>query len=340
MALRTGCSFRKEAFTLTGSQKHLKGMSYAKYGYLFALPFIIIFLIFTLYPTVYTIVLAFTDAHGVGNEIHLLEDPFGNFKKILSNQTFITSLKNTVKLWILNFIPQITLAMVLTAWFTARRVTIKGQGFFKVLFYMPNIITAATIAILFSALFQYPKGPVNDILMGIFGREEAYFFLNNKTASQLIVAFVQFWIWYGNTMIVLISGVLGISPDIYEAADIDGANNVQIFFKITIPNLRTVLLYTLVTSLIGGLNMFDIPKLLNHGGPDMSTTTTSCFIYDKAFTGKQIFGQAAAASIFMFIIIGVCSALLFYIMRDKDAIAAEKLKKADMKKRRKGMSVI
>lgn len=315
-------------------------MSYAKYGYLFALPFIIIFLIFTLYPTVYTFVLAFTDAHGVGNEIKFLEEPFDNFRKILSNKTFITSLKNTVKLWIMNFIPQITLAMVLTAWFTARRITVKGQGFFKVLFYMPNIITAATIAILFNALFGYPNGPVNDVIEAIKGNGNAFNFFTSKTASQMIVAFIQFWIWYGNTMIVLVSGVLGISPDIYEAADIDGANGTQIFFQITIPNLKTVLLYTLVTSLIGGLNMFDIPLLFNRGGPDMATQTTSVFIYEKAFRGKQLFAQAATASIIMFIIIAACSALLFYIMRDKDAIAAEKIKKAEMKARRKGMSVI
>ena len=340
MALRPVSSIRKEAFTLTASQKHLKGMSYAKYGYLFALPFIIVFLIFTLYPTVYTFVLSFTDAHGVGNEIKLLDEPLGNFSKILANQTFKTCMKNTVKLWILNFIPQITLAMVLTAWFTARRVTIKGQGLFKVLFYMPNIITAATIAILFNALFQYPKSPVNEILVTIGLRDSYFNFFNNKTASQLLVAFIQFWIWYGNTMIVLISGVLGISPDIYEAADIDGANSAQIFFRITIPNLKTVLLYTLVTSLIGGLNMFDIPKLLNRGGPDMSTSTAVVFIYDKAFTGKQLFAQAAAASIIMFIIIAICSALLFYIMRDKDAIALEKMKKAELKARRKGVSAL
>lgn len=325
---------------MTGSQKHLKGMSYARYGYLFALPFIIAFLIFTLYPTIYTFVLAFTDAHGVGNEIKLLEEPFGNFSKILSNKTFINSMKNTVLLWILNFIPQITLAMVLTAWFTARRVTIKGQGFFKVLFYMPNIITAATIALLFHALFGYPNGPINEIITSIGLRDSSYNFFTSKTAARLIVAFIQFWIWYGNTMIVLISGVLGISPDIYEAADIDGASSSQIFFQITIPNLKTVLLYTLVTSLIGGLNMFDVPQLFLQGGPDNATGTAVVFIYGKAFTGKQLFGQAAAASIIMFLIIAVCSAILFYIMRDKDAIAAEKMKKADMKARRKGASVI
>ena len=325
---------------MTASQKHLKGMSYARFGYMFALPFILIFLMFTLYPTLYTFVLAFTDAHGVGNEISVLEEPFDNFRRILGNATFKGALKNTVILWILNFIPQITLAMVLTAWFTARRVTIKGQGFFKVLFYMPNIITAATIAILFNALFGYPTGPINDLLVSSGLRDSAFYFLNDKSASRLLVAFIQFWIWYGNTMIVLISGVLGISPDIYEAADIDGANGVQIFFRITIPNLKTVLLYTLVTSLIGGLNMFDIPKLFNRGGPDNATKTVSVFIYDLAFTGKQQFARAAAASIFMFIIISLCSAFLFYLLRDKEAIALEKMKKKDLKARRKGMSTL
>lgn len=307
---------------------------------MFAVPFILIFLMFTLYPTLYTFVLSFTDAHGVGNKISVLEEPLENFTKILSNATFKGALKNTVILWILNFIPQITLAMVLTAWFTARRVTIKGQGFFKVLFYMPNIITAASIAILFNALFGYPSGPVNSVLTSIGFQTKSFDFFTSKTASQLIVAFIQFWIWYGNTMIVLISGVLGISPDIYEAADIDGANGVQIFFRITIPNLKTVLLYTLVTSLIGGLNMFDIPKLFNRGGPDNATKTVSVFIYDLAFTGKQNFARAAAASIFMFIIIALCSAFLFWLLRDKEAIALEKQKKRDLKARRKGMSTI
>jgi multiple sugar transport system permease protein len=313
-------------------------MSYAKYGYLFALPFIIAFLLFTLYPTIYTIVLAFTDAHGVGNETKFLEEPFGNFTKILHNQTFITCVKNTVVIWILNFIPQITLAMLLTAWFTARRVTVKGQGLFKVLFYMPNIITAATIAILFNALFQYPKGPVNDIIMGIGLRDSAFYFLNSKSASQMLVAFIQFWIWYGNTMIVLISGVLGISPDIYEAADIDGANSAQIFFQITIPNLKTVLLYTLVTSLIGGLNMFDIPELLvGSKQGNGAAITTNMYIRNLAFDGSYLYNRAAAASVILFLVIVALSAILFFVMRDKDEAKIKKLKKAELRAARKGL---
>ena len=120
-------------------------------------------------------------------------------------------------------------------------------------------------------------------------------------------------------MLILISGVLGISPDVFEAADLDGANAWQTFFHITLPNLKTILLFTLVTSVIGGLNMFDIPKLFNDGMPDNATVTTSVFIFKQAFSGAYQYARAAAASMIMFVIIAAVSGLLFYTMRDKDA---------------------
>ena len=309
----------------------LKGISYSKYGYLFSIPFVVAFLIFTLYPTIYTATLGFTDCKGIdGPENYkFLEHPFEVFQKVLNMEAFKTSLKNTVMIWIMNFIPQITLALLLTAWFTSHSNEIKGKGFFKVVFYMPNIITAATVAILFNTLFGYPKGPVNDFLVSTGLTDSEVYFTASKTASRIIVAFIQFWTWYGNTMIVLISGVLGISPDIYEAAQIDGANGVQTFFRITIPNLKTVLLYTLVTSLVGGLNMYDIPAMFANGGPDNATLTTSVFIMKQAFSGRYIYNRAAAASMIMWVIIALCSAVLFFIMRDKDQIKLDKeIKKA------------
>ncbi len=304
----------------------LKGISYSKYGYLFSIPFVVAFLIFTLYPTIYTATLGFTDCKGIdGPENYkFLEHPFEVFQKVLNMNAFKTSLKNTVVIWIMNFIPQITLALLLTAWFTSHSNEIKGKGFFKVVFYMPNIITAATVAILFNALFSYPRGPVNDFLISTGLRDAGYNFIANKTPTRLIVAFIQFWTWYGNTMIVLVSGVLGISPDIYEAAEIDGANGVQTFFRITIPNIKTVLLYTLVTSLVGGLNMFDIPFLFLKGGPDRATLTTSVFIYNQAFSGSYLYNRASAASMLMWIIIAALSGVLFFIMRDKEQIQMDK----------------
>ena len=296
-----------------------KTFSYAKYGYLFSLPFIIAYLIFHLYPIIYTAVLGFTDCKGLGNtNWHILKDDlWKNFRTILNNGTFKTSLKNTFVLWIMNFIPQIVLALLLTAWFTSKRNVIKGQGFFKVVFYMPNIITAATVAILFNVLFGYPKGPVNDILVSLGLRSDAYYFTNNATASRWIIAFIQFWMWYGYTMIILISGVLGINPEIYEAAEIDGANDWQTFWQITIPNLRTILTYTLITSMIGGLNMYDMSKMFNNGNPNNSTLTTSVFIYNQAFAGSYMYNRAAAASMIMFVIIAFFSVIVFYLMRDR-----------------------
>ncbi len=301
--------------------KQRRSFSYAKYGYLFSIPFIVVFILFNLYPTLYTALLGFTDCKGLGNtNWHFLkEDIFKNFKLILNNQSFKTAVANTFKIWIMNFIPQITLALLLTAWFTSRRNVLKGQGFFKVVFYMPNIITAASVAILFNALFGYPMGPANDLLVSIGAIETPFNFTVSKTAAQLIVAFIQFWMWYGYTMIILISGVLGINPEIYEAAEIDGANDVQMFFRITIPNLRTILIYTLITALIGGLTMYDIPKLYSNGQPDNAVLTANMFVYNQAFSGSYMYNRASAASMLMFVVIAICSVVVFFLMRDKKA---------------------
>ncbi|MBB6637131.1 carbohydrate ABC transporter permease [Cohnella thailandensis] len=312
-----------------------KGVSYAKYGYIFSLPFILVFLVFSLYPILYTAVIGFTDMKGlIPKPIHIMDNPFQNFKDLLfDNASFQQSLLNTGLLWIINFIPQIILALLLTAWFTNKRLNLKGTGAFKVLLYMPNIITASTIAVLFSTLFAYPMGPVNSLFHALGWSDSPINFLQDKMTARGIVGFIQFWMWYGNTMIVLVAGVLGINPALFEAASIDGANGIQTFFRVTLPSLRTIMLYTLITSMIGGLQMFDIPQLFitPAGGPDNATLTTSVFIYGQAFKGSYMYNKAAAASMIMFVIAAVLSALLFYLMRDRDA---SKLKK-QMKKQKK-----
>ena len=318
--------------------KRRKNVSYAKYGYIFSLPFIVVFLVFSLYPIIYTAVIGFTDYKGLGvTTFQFLDNPFQNFITILNNNSFRQALANTFIIWTLNFIPQILLALLLTAWFTSRRNKLMGKGLFKVLFYLPNIITAASVAILFFALFGYPVGPVNSLLVKLGIIDSPMYFLVSKTNARLIVAFIQFWMWYGYTMIILTSGVLGINPEIYEAAEIDGTNGFQTFFYITLPNLKTILLYVLITSMIGGLNMYDIPKLFMQGGPDNSTLTTSVFIYNQAFSGSYMYNRAAAASMIMFVIIAVFSALLFFVMRDKSEIQIRKEAKV-LEKERKALA--
>lgn len=323
-----------------------KRVSYAKYGYMFCIPFVLAFLIFSLYPIIYTMLIGFTDLKGLGTtNIHFLKnDLFKNFKTILTNNSFQIAFGNTWKMWIINFIPQILLALLLAAWFTDTRSKIKGQGFFKVVFYLPNIITQATIAILFASFFGHPMGPINDIFMSLGWSDKPIYFLSKKPVAQGVVEFIQFWQWYGYTMIVLVSGILGISPEIFEAAEVDGANRLQQFFYVTIPNLKTILLFTLVTSLIGGLQMFDIPQLfIAKQGPDNATLTTSVFIYNQAFSGSYLYNRAAAASVIMFIIICVASAFMFLMLRDKEEIELhkmmrqqEKAYRLSMKQARKG----
>ena len=357
-----------------------KGVSYAKWGYIFALPFCIAYLIFMIYPIINTFSIGFTNMTdalqmkmaqeellGGGNctacsqflsdrlqmqiaqeemmgieptvEVELLRDEegnltvFDNYKFVLTDPNFWSSLKNTCIIWGVNFVPQILLALVLAVWFTSSRSKIRGKGFFKVLFYMPNIITAATIAMLFTKLFDYNKGPVNDLLrfMGVIGKENINFFAT-KGAARAIVAFIQFWMWYGYTMIILISGILGISPELFEAADIDGANGWQKFKFVTLPNLKSIMLFTLVTSMIGGMTMFDIPFIVGaQTGYTGNVRTLSAYIFEMSFQGGKLYNRASAASMLVFAMIAVLAAVIFFMLRDKDEIAQHKIEKAKEK---------
>ena len=321
--------------------RNKKIVDYAKFGYLFSIPFILSFCIFTLYPVIYTFVIGFTNLKGAGNtEWQFLpsvgKNLFQNFIDVLTSKTFHKAFRNTWIIWTINFIPQLGFALLFTAWFTDKRTKVKGTGLFKILFYMPNIITAATMAILFNKLFGYPKGAINDIIILLNPAKGAYNFNAHEWPVKLIIAFVQFFQWYGNTMVYLIAGVIGISPEVFEAAEIDGANRVQTFFKITIPCIRQIMLFTLVTSLIGGLNMFDIPQLYIGTDANNAGLTTNMYIRNQAFSGSYMYNRSAAASVILFIIIVALSSILFYILRDKDEAKLKKLKKQELRAAKKG----
>lgn len=318
-----------------------KTVEYSRYGYFFIAPFFIVFAIFQLWPLIYTIGLAFCENYTdtmFNVEVGPTFNGFANLKDVLVAKdgtlfdTFtFRALWNTIIMWLMNFIPQILLALILAVWFTDTRVKMKAQGAYKVMTFMPNIITAATISVLFYSLFNDPNGPVNQLLMYLGVIEQPFRFFRDKWATRSIISFINFWMWYGNTMIVLTAGVLGISPSLFEAARVDGASSFDIFKRITLPLLRPILLFTLVNSAIGGLQMFDIPKLLTTSGlgdPDFTTRTITMYMRELAFTGARQMGKASAASVVLFVVTLFFSLLLFYIMRDKDAIREKKQFKA------------
>ncbi|MBR1797844.1 MAG: ABC transporter permease subunit [Clostridiales bacterium] len=266
-----------------------------------------------------------------------------NFEDIFQNKNrfnvVVGAFYTTAVMWVIGFIPQILLALLLSAWFTDTKLKLKGLNLMKALMYLPNVITAATIAIFFRRLFSFSTGqaasPVQ-LFLDAIGHERINFFIN-PWATRLIVCFINFWMWYGNTMIVLIAGITSISESLYESAQLDGANSFQTYTKITMPLLRPILLYTLVTSMIGGLQMYDIPYNLNqypslvafNGTYIKSTQTVLMYVNQLAFGKSSIkqVGIASAVSVILFIVTTILSILIFFLMRDKDAAAAAKAKK-------------
>lgn len=284
-----------------------------KYGYLFIAPFFIVFAIFNLYPTIYTIALSFQDISGFtveGNFIGLQ-----NFINLFNNDVFIQSVKNTFILWTVNFIPQIFLALVLAYWFTSHRLNLSGQQFFKSVFYFPNIMTAASVAVIFYTLFSYPRGPINQILLETGVLQAPFDFFRSESFTRGLVSFIQFWMWYGQTTLVLIAGILSIDKSLYEAATVDGATNWQSFTKITLPLISPITLYVLITSLIGGLQMFDIPLLLTNGGPNGSVETIMTYIYKQAFQGGRNVSIASAASVVLLLVTMLSSLVIIRYFR-------------------------
>jgi multiple sugar transport system permease protein len=245
------------------------------------------------------------------------------------------TLGNTFIVWIGNFVPQIILSLALAVWFTDAKLKIKGKGFFKVIMYMPNILTAASVAALYLSLFAESKyGPINNLLLEAGIISEPIKFVTGIWQSRGMIMFIQCWMWFGNTMIMLMSGIMGINPSLFEAANIDGATSGQVFRKITLPLLSPMLFYTLITSMIGGLQMYDIPYMYVKGTQSNEyTKTVAVFIYEH-FREKMPtpnYGFSAAASVILFFITIALGAVALYINRDKDEIAKKKERKAHMK---------
>lgn len=291
--------------------------NYAKYGYWFTLPFILAFLLFQLYPIVHTFAISFTKLKGWETALNF--SGFDNYANLLHNQHFLKAFKNTWIIWAMNFIPQIIVALGLAHIMTDLNLKIRGAGLFKVAFYMPNIITAASVSILFMALFGFPSGPVNQFLQFFGVIDEPYNFFRSVWVTRGVVAFILFWMWYGQTFIILSAAIMGIDPSLYEAAMVDGASSRSMFFHITLPLIKPVLLYIFVTSLIGGMQMFDIPFLLTNGNPDYAVETMTMFIYKQAFLGSRNFYMAATASVALFMIVSVLSLVLFNVFGERDS---------------------
>ena len=238
---------------------------------------------------------------------------------------------NTLILWIIGFIPQIVIALLLASWFVDVRLKIRGQQFFKVVIYLPNLIMASAFAMLFFALFSN-KGPVNSILLSIGLTKEPIDFMRTAFGTRALVGVMNFLMWFGNSTIMLMAAIMGISPDIFEASEIDGCNSTQRFFRITLPLIRPILAYTLITSIIGGLQMFDVPQILTNGQGNPDRTSMTLIMFLNSHLRSKNYGMAGSLSVYLFIVSGILCFIVYKITNDNDPDGSKAAARAKKKR--------
>jgi multiple sugar transport system permease protein len=241
---------------------------------------------------------------------------FDNYMKIFTESKVQDYALNTVLLWIMNFIPQITVSLLLAVWFSSSSMKLKGQQFFKTVIYMPNLIMAASFSMLFFALFS-DGGPVNSILMSAGLIKDPIRFLSRVDWTRTLISTMNFLMWFGNTTILLMAGIMGIDVSLFEAARMDGANARQTFVKITMPLLLPIFAFVLITSMIGGLQLFDVPQILTNGNGSPDRTSMTLIMFLNKHLASRNFGLAGAVSVMIFIVTGGLSLVVYRMMMSR-----------------------
>jgi len=289
-----------------------KSISKEKYGLFFVMPFLVLMVVFRLYPSLHTFYLStFTGDYFTGVQFSGL----ANYERLLSDTVFYQSVFNTVLIWVMNIIPRIAIALFFAYILSKDPPPIRGKNFFMGVFYLPNLITAASVGALFAILLDWQTGPLNMWLMEFGIIQDKIYWLNSPFWTRSFVALIIGWMWFGYATILLVAGMGTISQDLYDCAYIEGANHSQMFLKITLPLVRPTLTYIIVTSFIGGMQNFDIPKVLTDGfgSPDKSILTIVMNLYNHSFHYFNI-TYGATISVGLFVLILVISIMFFRVI--------------------------
>lgn len=294
-------------------RKNSKAVRYNKWGYIFLIPFVVVYIVFQLIPMASTIYNSFFENYRSGlMQIGPTFIGLDNYKALFTSGDIWIYTKNTLVMWIMCFVPQILLSLLLGAWFSNVRLNLKGARFFKTVIYLPNLIMASAFSMLFFTLFS-DGGPINSILMQIGFIDEPYKFLSNVWSTRGLISFMNCLMWFGNTTILLMAGMMGIDTSLFEAAEVDGATSTQVFFRITLPLLRPILVYVMITSLIGGLQLFDVPQILTNGSGEPMRSSMTLIMYLNKHLYSKNFGMSGALSVILFIITAILSLIVFKV---------------------------
>jgi cellobiose transport system permease protein len=268
--------------------------------YAYIAPFFVIFGVFGLVPLLFTFYVALFDWNPIGEHTFIGLD---NFRRLLGDPRFFGAARNTLSIWVLSTVPQLLLALVVAHLLNHARL--RFALLFRMSMLVPYITSVAATTIVFAQLFDRDYGALN-WLLGRAGLDPVDF-VQSTWGSHLLIAAMVTWRWCGYTTLLYLASLQAVPRDVYEAASVDGAGAWQQFRRISIPSLRPVIVFTVVTSTIGGLQIFTEPLLLNPAapltcGPVRQCQTLTLFLYEQGF-GQFQFGYGSAVGVALFVLV-------------------------------------
>jgi len=306
-------------------KKTRKVRSSAKWPYIFLFPYIALYLIFFLFPILYTLGISFTDWDGFG-EINFVG--LANYKNIfITDPYFLKSIGNTLLIMLFTLPILLFVSLLLANILYGKNI--RGRRLFQTTVFMPYITTPVAIGVLFALLFDMHTGVVNRLL-DVFGLiTENIPWLYSPGLARVVVIILLIWKNLGYYMVFYMAGMSAIPDELYDAASVDGANSVQTFFNITIPQLKNTIVFLAITGIINGFQLLDEPMLLFEsfageqtastvGGPGRSVLTTVWYMYDTAFGTTFHYGKGSAIAYGLFIFIAIFSLVGFKVMNGRN----------------------
>lgn len=284
--------------------------SYNVYGWVFISAAFLLYLIFTIYPAVESLMLAFQSTKG-GESVFVGLD---NFKRMFNDDIFITSLKNTFLYMVIQVPIMLVMALFIATLLNDR--FLKCKGFFRTSVFLPCVTSLVAYSILFKMMFSL-DGIVNQILMHLGILDAPYQYLQDSNWARAVIIIAMLWRWTGYNVIFYLAALQNIPQETFEAAKVDGANGFQIFTRITVPQLKPIVLLTAIMSTNGTLQLFDETMNITQGGPANSTITVSHYIYNQSFVYAPDFGYASAIS-YMVVFIMVILAIIQFSVAGKE----------------------
>ncbi|HEY8912844.1 sugar ABC transporter permease [Lacisediminihabitans sp.] len=278
--------------------------------YLAISPFYILFLVFGLFPVVFSLYISLHDWDGIGTMKWV---GLAQFQYLLSDPRFWNAVSNTFIIWFMSTIPMLFFALVIAV---LLHQNIRFKGFYRVAYFMPNVTSMVAMALVFGSVFSDTFGIVNSALKSL--SLDTVPWLTSDWGIKTTIAVMVIWRFTGYNAIIFLAGLQAISSDVYDAAKMDGAGTARIFAQVTIPMLRPVILFTVITSTIGGLSLFTEPQVLlgNAGGPNESGMTIVLYQYNQAFTQFD-FGYGSAIGWALFVIAALFAALNWRLVSER-----------------------